>query len=95
MTADVIGCGRSRILDMTYCEDCDESPETKGCTERRRRLGAVFITSWTSTNQSTHTYICPVCGEEIVRDEPFFQYKLYGCPHCGNLISMGNDGVLR
>ena len=46
-------------------------------------------------NKSTLLYVCPVCGEKIVRNEPFFQYKLYGCPHCGNLISIGTDGILR
>ena len=95
MVVDIIGCGRSRILDMSYCEDCVESPETKGCTERRRMFGVGFITSFTATNRPLHTYTCPVCGKKIVRDEPFFQYKLYACPHCGNLISIGEDGILR
>ena len=95
MNGDIIGCGRSRMFEMTYCEDCEESPETKGCTERRRKLGVGFITSFTAINQPPHICTCPVCGEYIIRDEPFFQYKLYGCPHCGNLISIGEDGILR
>ena len=43
----------------------------------------------------SHHYVCPVCKEDIERDEPFFQYKLYRCPHCFNLISIGSDGVLK
>jgi len=43
----------------------------------------------------SYFYVCPACKEEIVRDEPFSKYKLYGCPHCGNLISIEDDGILR
>lgn len=95
MSADIIGCERSRLLDITYCKDCDETPETKGCTEKRRRLGTTLFMNWVLSNKGPHTYVCPVCGETIKRDEPFFQYKLYGCPHCHELISIGKDGILR
>ena len=42
-----------------------------------------------------HHYVCPLCEEDIERDEPFFHWKLYRCPHCGDLISMEDDGILR
>ena len=30
---------------MTYCKDCDESPETKGCIKRRRTLGVGLLST--------------------------------------------------
>lgn len=39
----IVGCTKVGLMDMLWCEECDQIPETMGCIRKRRELGNGYV----------------------------------------------------
>lgn len=43
MAGKIVGCTKEGLMDMLWCKDCEEIPESLGCNRKRRRLGNGYV----------------------------------------------------
>ena len=40
---EIVGCTKEGLMDMLWCKECEEIPESLGCLRKRRRLGNGYV----------------------------------------------------
>ena len=39
----IVGCTKEGLMDMIWCNECDQIPESMGCIRKRRELGNGYV----------------------------------------------------